>query len=179
MISSFLDVLGHVGSAWLRGRGCAPSCRQRSCHRSLLEVMGRAGRGHNVELPGLLLPWPCCAQNSQTRSKHTVPCPSPALCSTAPSFLFLLFLLLSCLQPHILSCSFLWQWYLLLPQLCRAGDGGDGQHMGRGWAPMVPGHCADIHRRVAGSADPVFNTEAGDGDRAGERLQTVGWSGVG
>lgn len=60
MISSFLDVLGHVG--------CTPSCRQRSCPGSLLGVPGRAGRGLSLELPTLLQAGLCWAWPSQTRS---------------------------------------------------------------------------------------------------------------
>lgn len=60
MISSFLDVLGHVG--------CAPSCRQRSCPHLLLGVPGRAGRGLSLELRTLLQAWLCWAWPSQTCS---------------------------------------------------------------------------------------------------------------
>lgn len=129
MISSFLDVLGHVGSARLRGRGCAPWCGQLSCHRWLLEAMGRAGPENALELPGLLLPWLYGAQHSQAHSALTQanllqqsslllpPLPPPWLPSA----------------PHPTS-----PMLLLLPQLHRAGEGGDGQRVGPapcGW------HC--------------------------------------
>lgn len=69
IISSFLDVLGHVGSTRLRGRGCTPTHGQGNCCCLLLEVAGRAGHEHSLELPGLVQPWFCAVHQSDSQQQ--------------------------------------------------------------------------------------------------------------
>lgn len=137
IISSFLDVLGHVGSARLRGQGCTPTHGQRSCCCLLWEVAERSGHEHSLELPGLVQPWLCAARHSQTHSKQC--------CALSQSFQHSSLLLPPPLLPPLLPLYPTLQMLLLVVVVpaaapaWQAGDGGDGQCVGQGQAPTVPG----------------------------------------
>lgn len=140
----------------------------------LLEVMGRGGREHNLELPGLPRPWLCGAQHSQTSSTQQLALSQPFAAQLSPSSFSSFSLAASSPTSRLANAPSLSDGTGCFPSCAGQGTG----VIGGTW--LRAGHTQCQHPPLCSrQCCPVFNTEAGDGGRAGERLQTMGWPGVG